>query len=125
MFAPDKTMPRPRLALWVEAFRQPSVWRRAILIGLPVGFLQAALNQGDFWWRHAVDRIVIAKTLISPVVAFSAVLISAGATYVERQRSSSHFGGIHETEKLTNFNSSEEKSENSIPSPGNYDRIEI
>ena len=71
-------------ALWRKAFRQKSVWRRAATFGLSVGLLQAAINQGDHWLRHAVDSTVIAKTIISPLVGFTLVLFSSAGTWVER-----------------------------------------
>ncbi|MBI3417670.1 MAG: hypothetical protein HY043_20450 [Verrucomicrobia bacterium] len=71
-------------ALWRRAFRQKSVWRRATTFGLSVGMLQAAINQGDHWLRHAVDSTVIAKTIISPLVGFTLVLFSSAGTWVER-----------------------------------------
>jgi hypothetical protein len=49
-----------------------------------VGALQAAVNQGDFWLRHTVDKAVIAKTLISPLIGFTLVLFSAAETWVQR-----------------------------------------
>ena len=70
--------------LWREAFRQPSVWRRACTLGLGVGFLQAAINQGDHWLHQSVDRSVVAKTIVSPLIGFLLVLISAAQTWVER-----------------------------------------
>ena len=73
-------------SLWIEALLHPSVWKRALTLGLPVGLLQAIINQGDFWWRHAVDGAVVAKTIISPLVTFSVALLSAAATYVQRKR---------------------------------------
>ena len=71
-------------ALWRKAFRQKTVWRRAATFGLSVGLLQAAINQGDHWLRHAVDSIVIAKTIISPLVGFALVLFSSAGTWVEK-----------------------------------------
>lgn len=71
-------------ALWRKAFRQKTVWRRAATFGLGVGMLQAVINQGDHWLRHAVDSTVIAKTLISPLVGFTLVLFSSAGTWVER-----------------------------------------
>ena len=73
-----------RRLLWREAFRHPSVWRRALTLGFTVGALQAAINQGDFWWRGAVDETVLIKTIVSPLIGFTLVLVSAAQTWVER-----------------------------------------
>jgi hypothetical protein len=75
------------ISLWAQAMRQRIVWSRAVIVGLPVGCLQALLNQGDIWWRHQVDSVVLLKTIVSPLVTFSVALISSAATWVERQRS--------------------------------------
>jgi hypothetical protein len=73
-----------RRALWRKAFGQRSVWRRDATLGLSVGLLQAGINQGDHWLRHAVDSTVVVKTIISPLVGFTLVLFSAAGTWVER-----------------------------------------
>lgn len=80
------TPPRRGRSLWVEALFHPTVWRRASLIGIPVGILQAAINQGDIWLRHAADGVVVAKTIASPCVAFGIALTSTAWAYVERKR---------------------------------------
>jgi hypothetical protein len=74
---------RQRL-LWREALRQPGVWRRACTLGLSVGLLQAALNQGDLWLRNAVDATVLLKSILSPLIGFVLVLVSASETWVQR-----------------------------------------
>jgi hypothetical protein len=79
-----------RRALWLGALRQGSVWKRALKMGLTVGLLQAAINQGDVWWRGEVRVAVVAKTIISPLVTFTIVLISAAATWVEDHRGGKH-----------------------------------
>jgi hypothetical protein len=78
--------PRPRRqrSLWRVALRQPSVWRRACTLGLSVGLLQAAINQGDLGLRQAVDTAVVVKTIVSPLIGFTLVLISAAETWVQR-----------------------------------------
>ena len=73
-----------RRALWRQAFRQRQVWLRALKLGLPVGLLQAALNQGDHWLSGAVDRNTLLKSIISPVIGFVLVLVSAAQTWVQR-----------------------------------------
>ena len=53
-------------------------------MGLSVGLLQAAINQGDLWLRHAVDLGVVVKTIVSPLIGFTLVLISAADTWIQR-----------------------------------------
>lgn len=81
--------PSPTRALWVLAFRQPSVWQRAVRLGLTVGFLQATINQGDRWFSHTVDSSVIVKSIVSPLIGFTLVLVSAAETWVQRTREQS------------------------------------
>ena len=73
-----------RRALWAQALRQRSVWLRAVKLGLTVGLLQATINQGDHWARGQVDRIVILKSIVSPLIGFTLVLLSAAETWVQR-----------------------------------------
>ncbi len=73
-----------RRALWRQAFHQRSVWMRAVKLGLTVGFLQAAINQGDHWLGQAVDRTVLLKSIVSPLIGFTLVLFSAAETWVQR-----------------------------------------
>ena len=73
-----------RRLLWQQAFRQRSVWLRAVKLGLSVGLLQATVNQGDHWMRGQVDRIVIFKSIASPLIGFTLVLFSAAETWVQR-----------------------------------------
>jgi hypothetical protein len=56
--------------------RNPQVWRRALVLGLPVGFMQAALNQGDHWWQHHVDGAVVIKTILCPLLSCTIVFVS-------------------------------------------------
>lgn len=62
------------------ALRDRAIWQRTALLGLPVGLLQAALNQGDHWWRHSVDALVVVKTLLCPVLSCTIVFLSAAFT---------------------------------------------
>jgi hypothetical protein len=71
---------------WLNAFCQRAVWTKAAMVGLPVGCLQALLNQGDLWWQHKADGLVLFKTLLSPLITFSVALLSSAATWVERNR---------------------------------------
>ncbi len=73
-----------RRELWRLAFRQRSVWLRACKLGLTVGCLQAIVNQGDVWLRHAADATVVVKTLVSPLIGFTLVLVAAAQTWVQR-----------------------------------------
>ncbi|MFA6544616.1 MAG: hypothetical protein WCS99_09345 [Limisphaerales bacterium] len=75
-----------RQSSWVQAFRQASVWRRAAVVGLPIGVLQAVINQGDVWLRHEQTAGTVIKTLVSPLVTFSVALISAAGVWVEQRR---------------------------------------
>jgi hypothetical protein len=61
------------------------------MLGLPVGLMQAALNQGDHWWRHNVDTLIVAKSILSPLLSCSIAFASAVATHAAQtlNRSSS------------------------------------
>ena len=56
------------------------------MVGLPIGLLQAVINQGDVWLRHEQTAGTVIKTLVSPLVTFSVALISAAGVWVEQQR---------------------------------------
>ena len=73
--------------LWLLAFSQGTVWVRAAKVGLPVGCLQAVINQGDVWWQGEATGLTLAKTIISPFVTFGVALAAAAGTWVEKQRS--------------------------------------
>lgn len=73
-----------RQQLWIAALQQGSVWRRSATLGLSVGVVQAVLNQGDYWFQHAVNTTIIIKTIISPLVTFSVALASAASTWVDK-----------------------------------------
>jgi hypothetical protein len=78
-----------RLSLWMQALGQAAVWRRAIIVGLPVGVLQAAINQGDVWLRHEQTVATVIKTLISPPVTRAVAFGSAASVWGEEQRRAS------------------------------------
>jgi hypothetical protein len=89
-----KVSPASRRAIWLAALQQRNVWARAAKIGLPVGCLQSVINQGDVWWHHQATGLTLAKTIISPLVTFSVALVSAAATWVEKQLQESRPGVI-------------------------------
>jgi hypothetical protein len=120
----QKPFARRHHSLWVEVLRQPKVWRRAILLGLPIGLLQAAINQGDFWWNHAVDASVLVKTILSPLVTFFVVLISSGAAHLEKNKESLAVAA-DAPEKFDIPIAVEPQPQMHFPNPRNYDRIEI
>jgi hypothetical protein len=73
-----------RSGLWKQAFQQRAVWLRALKLGFTTGCVQAAVNQGDVWLRHAVTTEVIAKTIVSPLIGFILVLVAAAETWVQK-----------------------------------------
>ncbi len=60
-----------------SAFFDPLVWSRTLSIGLPVGLLQAVINQGDLWLAGAVTGAVVLKTFLSPMVSCAIAFASA------------------------------------------------
>ena len=60
------------------------MWLRAVKLGLTVGLLQATINQGDHWLRGELNRAVIIKSVVSPLIGFTLVLVSAAETWVQR-----------------------------------------
>jgi len=73
-----------RRALWRIALQQRSVWWRALKLGFTVGLVQATVNQGDHWLSGEVDRVVMIKSIVSPLIGFTLVLVSAAETWVQR-----------------------------------------
>lgn len=73
-----------RRTLWRQALCQRSVWWRAVKLGLSVGFLQATINQGDHWLSGEFTHVVIIKSIVSPLIGFTLVLVSAAETWVQR-----------------------------------------
>ena len=69
---------------YLLACRDPRFWRRTLLLGLPVGLLQAALNQGDHWWHGQVDAVVVAKSILSPLLSCSIAFVSTIAAQTNR-----------------------------------------
>jgi|GEM_PF-1267666 len=121
----QKPITRRRSSLWADALRQPKVWRRAIFFGLPIGILQAVINQGDFWLHHQVSRMVLARSILSPLVTFSAALISAAATHMDDRENSKTRLRFSKTEKSNPPISSAKNAEMILGDSRNYDRIEI
>lgn len=74
--------PKLRSLYW-RACLDGHVWRRAAKLGLVVGLIQVALNQGDHWLRHQVDAAVVVKSILSPLLSFSIAFASAASTRVE------------------------------------------
>ena len=66
---------------FLHALLLPAVWRKAAPIGLAIGLLQAAVNQGDHWLRHEIDSTIIIKSIISPLIGLSLAVISAAASH--------------------------------------------
>jgi hypothetical protein len=62
-----------------DALRDSVVWSRTLRIGLPVGFMQVCINQGDAWLAGAITVGVVAKSLLSPAVS-CAIAFSAAAS---------------------------------------------
>lgn len=72
--------------LWREALASRMVWRRSLIIGLIIGSVQIAVNQGDVWLRLQINSVLILKTLITPLIATSVALFSSAGAYVELKR---------------------------------------
>jgi hypothetical protein len=67
------------------------VWWRAAVIGLPVGLIQVGINQGEHWLGHDITRVVLLKSLLSPLFSFGVAFASTLATHVaELRRQNSH-----------------------------------
>ncbi len=75
---------------YARAFGEPAVWRRAARLGLLVGLIQVALNQGDHWVRGEVTKVVIIKSASSVLFAIVVVLLASASTRAEAIRSSFH-----------------------------------
>jgi hypothetical protein len=66
-----------------QACRHPAVWARAAKLGLVVGVIQVALNQGDHWLQGHITAGVVLKSILSPLLSFGIAFASAAATHVE------------------------------------------
>ncbi len=60
-------------------FTDPRVWSRTLRIGLPVGLVQVAINQGDAWLGGAITTAVVAKSILSPAVSCAIAFASAAS----------------------------------------------
>jgi hypothetical protein len=76
-----------RATVWWQVLRQVALWRRCLVIGGLVGFLQVAVNQGDVWLGGTVDGVVMLKTIVSPLIAITVAVVSAAWSDVERKQS--------------------------------------
>lgn len=81
MTAPDR-----QSSSFFSALRGREIWRRAAPIGFSVGLLQAAVNQGDHWFRNEVTSAVILKTILSPLIGLSLAVVSAAAAQAKTQK---------------------------------------
>ncbi len=72
---------------YLRALREPAVWRRAARLGLLVGLIQVALNQGDHWVRGEITRVIMLKSISSILVAILVVLLASASTRAEALRS--------------------------------------
>jgi len=70
--------------LWKLALRERSVWARAMKFGLTAGLLQALVNQGDHWLHREVGAGVVVKTIVSPLIGLTLVLVTSAATWVQK-----------------------------------------
>lgn len=69
-----------------RVLREPAVWRRTAKLGLAVGFVQVALNQGDHWLHGEVTRRLIIKSISSILFAAFVVLLASVSTRAESPR---------------------------------------
>jgi len=74
---------------FLRALLLPAVWRKGAPIGLAVGLLQVAVNQGDHWMRHEINQTVIIKSILSPLIALSLAVVSAAASHQKSPKKTS------------------------------------
>jgi hypothetical protein len=55
------------------------VWGRTLRIGLPVGLLQVAINQGDAWLSGVITTAVVLKSILSPTVSCAIAFTAASS----------------------------------------------
>ena len=83
-----------RRSPWRGALCRRSVWMRALRLGTPVGVLQAVINQGDVWLHHQQTIETVIKTIASPTISTTLVLVSAAATRVQKTDEEQHHENI-------------------------------
>lgn len=66
---------------WLAPLAVRAVWLRAAKVALPVGVLQACINQGEFWVRGEFTAGVITRSLLTPVISLTVGLLAAASTY--------------------------------------------
>lgn len=70
---------------WLAALARKAVWRRACKLGVPVGILQAFINQGDYWLLNRSHEASMTKTIISFLVTFVAALGSSAEVHLDQR----------------------------------------
>lgn len=70
---------------WRDALTDKDVWHRAGRLGLTVGLIQVAINQGDAWLGQRVSTLVLIKTILTPLVTFSVALFSAASVHMKNR----------------------------------------
>jgi hypothetical protein len=78
---------------WRRVLAKPAIWRRALVVALPVGLTQVAVNQGDVWIRHWMEGgpaapSLIVKTLASPLITITVAVVSAALEAVAQGKGS-------------------------------------
>ena len=85
---------RRELSLYARAASDRKVWRRTVKLGLVVGFIQVAVNQGDHWLRWEITPSLILKSIGATFVAFAVIFISSVTTQVENHRHTHHYENL-------------------------------
>ena len=67
---------------WVDALTRPTIWKRAMIIGLMVGMVQVFVNQGDAWLGSAITPRLVVKSILTLTVAFTVALLSTASGYI-------------------------------------------
>jgi hypothetical protein len=88
---------------WRASLTRRGTWRRGLTLGLPVGFLQVTVNQGDVWLRGAADAVVVVKSIASPLIAVAIAVTSTAWAEVRRPGAGP---GTNVTDGPTHSNSS-------------------
>ena len=81
-------MPTSLRSRYLLALREPAVLRRAARLGVCVGLVQVALNQGDYWLRGEVTSVLILKSVSSLIFAILVVLFASASTHADALRKS-------------------------------------